>query len=200
MGQISFAWLQAVLRNMSAGVVSTDAERRILWANDAFSRLTGYAPDEVVGRRPVEVLLDPAADPAVGQSLVAHLGEGLPFEAEVPLGRKDGRLRWLHMATQSIAGVGGWALDVPSGHLNWSAETDRLHETTPVEYQPSVATAITFYAPASVPLMEAAATRAIRTGSAWSCTTGSARNRPGSRSRSNRWCTRPRPGLMRCAR
>jgi PAS domain S-box-containing protein len=204
MGQLNFARLQAVIQNMSAGVVSTDAERRIVWANDAFLRLTGYALDEVIGRRPLELLLDPAADPAIGEAVRARLSDGAAFEIDVPLRRKDGSLRWLHMttqpifdpqghcveyvalmaditerrdaeealrqsnalleATQSIAGVGGWALDVPGGRLYWSAETYRLHETSPEAYQPSVSTAIAFYAPESVPLIEAAVARAIETG------------------------------------
>jgi len=204
MGELNVARLQAVIQNMSAGVVSIDAERRIVWANDAFLRLTGYAIDELVGRRPLATLLDPAADPSVGRDVLARLDERRPFEMEVPLQRKDGGLRWLHMATQpifdsqgqcfeyvavitditerrdaddalrqsnalleatqSIAGVGGWALDVPSGGLYWSAETYRLHETSPEAYTPSVSTAMAFFAPDAAPLIEAAVKRAIETG------------------------------------
>ena len=204
MGQLDFARLQAVIQNMSSGVVSIDDDRRILWTNDAFSRITGYSPGEVLGRRPMPLLLDPSADPAIARNLLARLEAREHFECDVPLRRKDGASRWLHMsvqpilddrgvftgfvavladiterrdaaealrqsnalleATQSIAGIGGWALDVATGQLHWSAETYRIHETSPEEYQPEVATAIDFYAPESVPVIQAAVRRAVETG------------------------------------
>lgn len=60
--------------------------------------------------------------------------------------------------------MGGWELDLPTGSLYWSAETFRIHETTPEEYQPELATAIQFYAPESVPVIQAAVTRAMTEG------------------------------------
>jgi diguanylate cyclase (GGDEF)-like protein/PAS domain S-box-containing protein len=41
-----------VLETMSEGVIVTDADRRIVAVNRAFSRNTGYAPEEVLGRTP----------------------------------------------------------------------------------------------------------------------------------------------------
>jgi diguanylate cyclase (GGDEF)-like protein/PAS domain S-box-containing protein len=42
----------SVFENVQQGVLITDAERRILKANAAFTRLTGYTQDEIVGRNP----------------------------------------------------------------------------------------------------------------------------------------------------
>ncbi len=42
----------AVLENTIEGVMITDAENRIVSVNRAFSELTGYAPEEVIGRNP----------------------------------------------------------------------------------------------------------------------------------------------------
>jgi PAS domain S-box-containing protein len=201
MGQLDFARLQAVIHNMSAAVISIDDARRILWANDAFSRLSGYALDEVIGRRPLEFLLDHDPDPGLAGRVRERLARLEHFSADVPLRCKDGRRRWLHMsaqpvldaqgrcqeyvavltdvtdrreadealrrsnalleATQTIAKVGGWSLEVATSALSWSAETYRIHETSPGEYQPELASGIGFYAPQSVPVITQAVQRAL---------------------------------------
>jgi len=48
--------------------------------------------------------------------------------------------------------------------LFWTAETYRIHETSPAEYTPTVATAIGFYAPESIPAITAAVQEAIEHG------------------------------------
>jgi PAS domain S-box-containing protein len=40
------------MRTNSEGIVITDPEGTILWVNDAFSRITGYPPEEAVGKNP----------------------------------------------------------------------------------------------------------------------------------------------------
>lgn len=65
-----------------------------------------------------------------------------------------------------VAGVGGWDLDLETNHLTWTDETRRIHGVDP-NYQPDVASAIDFYAPASRPVILAAIKTAIRTGAAY---------------------------------
>jgi len=201
MGQLNYARLQAVIQNMSAGVCSTDADRRILWANAAFSQLTGHPLDELVGRRPLDFLIGAGVDPALVATLRARLEGSEPFQGELPLRRRDGSSRWVHMAmqpvfdadgmlhefvavltdvterreadetlrrstalleaTQSTAHVGGWALDVATGRLYWSAETYLIHDTTPADYTPDVSTAIGFYTAESAAVIEDAVRHAI---------------------------------------
>jgi len=64
-------------------------------------------------------------------------------------------------AAQATAGVGGWELDPVAGKLYWTAETYRIHDTSPEEYQPEVESAIAFYAPESEPIIRAAVQEAI---------------------------------------
>ncbi len=47
------------------GVVIADSFGRIEWVNAAFTRITGYQLNEVVGRKPKEFLQGPASDPKV---------------------------------------------------------------------------------------------------------------------------------------
>jgi PAS domain S-box-containing protein len=51
--------------------------------------------------------------------------------------------------SQAAAKVGGWELTVATGHLYWTAETYRIHETTPAECNPTVDAAVTYYLPES---------------------------------------------------
>ena len=74
------------------------------------------------------------------------------------------RMSELLAATQSVARIGGWELDVARNELYWTDETYRLHDTSPEEYTPTVETAIGFYAPESIPIITAAVQRAIEDG------------------------------------
>jgi len=90
------------------------------------------------------------------QSLVRDISERRRLEADLR------RLNELLHETQSLAQVGGWELDLATGALFWTEETYRIHDTSPAEYAPTVATAVGFYAPESVPVLQAALDRAVR--------------------------------------
>jgi PAS domain S-box-containing protein len=68
--------------------------------------------------------------------------------------------------TGRIANVGGWALDLRSRSVTWSAQTRRIHEVDD-DYVPTVADGIQFYAPEARPLIEAAVERGFRDGTPW---------------------------------
>lgn len=61
----------------------------------------------------------------------------------------------LHQTMEVTAQVGGWELDIGRNELFWTSETYRIHEV-PVGFKPEVRTAIQFYAPEDVPIIEAA--------------------------------------------
>lgn len=66
--------------------------------------------------------------------------------------------------TQGAAQIGGWELDIDTAKLFWTQETYRIHGLTSAEYNPSVDTAIDFYAPLSRPKIRAAVEAAIASG------------------------------------
>jgi len=93
--------------------------------------------------------------------VVRHRGRAFgPSNATEELSRTNELLE----ATQAVDHVGGWELDVMHDALFWTAETYRIHETSPAEYTPTVATAIGFYAPESIPAITAAVQEAIEHG------------------------------------
>lgn len=67
-------------------------------------------------------------------------------------------------ASQSIAKVGGVEMHVPSRTIYWTAETYRIHDTTPEEYTPSLDEDFSMYPPGSRERISAALKRAMETG------------------------------------
>jgi PAS domain S-box-containing protein len=68
---------------------SADSERRILFVNPAFTRMTGYTAAEAVGQSPA-ILLGPKSDPAAWVELCTALREGRSYSGETINYRKDG--------------------------------------------------------------------------------------------------------------
>lgn len=52
-------------------------------------------------------------------------------------------------ASQSIGKLGGWELDLTTGHLFWTSETYRIHDTSPDQFDPNVDAAVSYYLPKS---------------------------------------------------
>ena len=69
--------------------------------------------------------------------------------------------------TQHAARIGGWELDLTTNQLYWTEETYRIHETTAIEFKPTVEQAIAFYAPESRAAIRSAVETAVRTGDPW---------------------------------
>ena len=67
-------------------------------------------------------------------------------------------------ASQKIAKVGGWQLDVLSSEIYWTAETYRIHETSPEVHTPSVDTGLNFYLPRSKKILTEALNLTINQG------------------------------------
>ena len=62
-----------------------------------------------------------------------------------------------------IAGVGGWAVDLEAGTLQWTAQTRRIHEVDG-DHVPDLAGAIAFYPPEVRPQVEAAVQACVNDG------------------------------------
>jgi PAS domain S-box-containing protein len=52
-------------------------------------------------------------------------------------------------ASQAAAHVGGWELNLASGDLFWTAETYRIHDTSPEEFEPTTDAGVHYYLPES---------------------------------------------------
>ena len=56
---------EIVLNSAGEGIVGLDINRRITFANPTLARMTGYALDELIGRRIDELLIDKEGDPPI---------------------------------------------------------------------------------------------------------------------------------------
>lgn len=101
--------------------------------------------------------------------------EGLPewmFGTHLDISRQhaeqDARLRNEALLSDmgEMANVGGWSLDIATRSLRWTAQTRRIHGV-PSDYQPSIETAIGFYAPEGREAISSALARSMQTGQGW---------------------------------
>mgnify|MGYP002777314670 CR=1 FL=1 len=105
--------LQSVVVNTNDAVIITEAEPidapgpRILYVNEAFSRITGYAPEEVLGKTP-RILQGPNTNQAELHKVRTALSQWQPVTVEVINYRKDGSEFWNEFSLVPVANAQGW--------------------------------------------------------------------------------------------
>jgi len=98
--------LSEVARRTTNGVILANRDRRVVWVNEGFTRLTGYELYEAIGRAPRELLLTEEGRRAVDAGIER---EGF-FRGEVRLRRKDGSLLWSNLEIQPRVSESGESL------------------------------------------------------------------------------------------
>jgi diguanylate cyclase (GGDEF)-like protein/PAS domain S-box-containing protein len=88
-------------------VLITDRERRLVWANEAFTRVTGYELHEVLGRNPGQLLQSERTDPATVDRMRHALGQGRPVRVELLNRSRDGRDYWIDADIQPLHDAAG---------------------------------------------------------------------------------------------
>lgn len=83
-------------------VVITDAERRTIWVNPPFMRLTGYTLDDVLGKNPGELLQGERPDMALKNKMTAAFDRGEAYQTEILNFTRTGRPYWIYMDVQPV--------------------------------------------------------------------------------------------------
>ncbi len=96
------AWLSIIGRVTGYAVTLSDVACRIVWANEAFTRLTGYGPQEYMGRRPGELLFYEGADPEARERIRQNFIAGRGARFEMLARSKDGHQWWLDTDAQPL--------------------------------------------------------------------------------------------------
>ncbi len=99
--------LALVASRTDNGVIITDAEVRIEWVNEGFTRISGYALEEVLGLKPGAILQGPESDPATVAMMRERVEAGLGFQCEVLNYGKSGRRYWAAIEVQPIRDESG---------------------------------------------------------------------------------------------
>ena len=89
--------LALVAQGTDNGVLITDAQGRIEWVNEGFTKHTGYTLADMQGRLPGAVLEGPNTDPAASQAIRAYLRQRqpVPFSITVLNYTKAGEKLWV---------------------------------------------------------------------------------------------------------
>jgi hypothetical protein len=99
--------LALVAENANDSVLIYDAEGRIEWVNETFTRITGFSREEVQGRFPADVLNSDGTDPATTATLVRCRREGEPCRVEILNRTRDGRTIWLEASSTPVRNPDG---------------------------------------------------------------------------------------------
>jgi PAS domain S-box-containing protein len=123
------ARLALVAHHTTNGVVITGADGRVEWVNAAFQAMSGYALDEIKGRKPGHVLVGPNTDPATVARLREAERTGSPCKAEILNYTKQGRPYWQVIDIQPVRDASGRVINFISVQTDVTenrAATERL--------------------------------------------------------------------------
>jgi PAS domain S-box-containing protein len=105
--------MESVVVNANDAVLITEAEPvnlpgpRIIYANEAFTRTSGYSLEEIVGQTP-RILQGPDTDREPRDKIRAALERWEPVEVELLNYRKDGSTFWVELSIVPVANESGW--------------------------------------------------------------------------------------------
>jgi PAS domain S-box-containing protein len=94
--------LAMVARRTSNAVYFADTEWRINWVNEGFTRMSGFTPEDTLGRRPSLLLHSPLAHPDTAQTIDQRLEGGKPVNIQVLQRNKNGRDYWVDLEVLPI--------------------------------------------------------------------------------------------------
>ncbi|MES2462174.1 MAG: diguanylate cyclase [Armatimonadota bacterium] len=105
--------LESVVRNTNDAILITEAEPadapdtpRVVYVNDAFTRMTGYPADEILGKTP-RLLQGPETSPETCRVIREKMKAGEGFRTELLNYRKDGSTFWVEMNVQPVTDESG---------------------------------------------------------------------------------------------
>ena len=95
-------WIPMVAQVTGYGVTINDAERRIVWVNDAFTRMTGFTLEDARGKRTSNLLYVPRTDAETVKRVRGAFAAERGIRFEILVHSKDGREWWLDTDVQPL--------------------------------------------------------------------------------------------------
>ena len=125
--------LSLVASKTTNAVVITDAQGLIEWVNEGFVRITGYALDEVIGRKPGSILQGPDTDPDTNQRMRENIDRVEPFQEVILNYHKSGEAYWTEINCNPIFdenGAHSGFIAIESDVTSRVASEEKLREAT----------------------------------------------------------------------
>ncbi len=98
--------LEQLLTRTSHPTIVTDAQRRVLWVNQAFVERTGFTLEDMLGKTPGSVLQCDETDPAEVLRLRAALNAGQRVRTRLRNRARDGERYWVELDIQPFGRPG----------------------------------------------------------------------------------------------
>lgn len=98
LAETSIARLRFVVEGAREGVLITDTSGRIVWANQAMTRISGYSFEELIGSKPGRLLQGPNTDRSVVEEIRNALKAERPIVRELLNYSKSGRPYWVRLS------------------------------------------------------------------------------------------------------
>lgn len=84
------------------GVLFTDREGKITWANQGFAGMSGYSIVEILNKTPLELLRGPSTDKVGIREMIEAFENGQNFLVELSSHKKDGTQFWTRAKGQAV--------------------------------------------------------------------------------------------------
>lgn len=94
--------LSLVANETDNSVVITDKNGLTEYVNRGFTKLTGFTDDDILGKKPGEVLQGPETDPSTKREIHDALSAGRPIYTEILNYAKDGHKYWISLAINPV--------------------------------------------------------------------------------------------------
>ncbi len=94
--------IAAIARHLSGGILVTGPDGSIQWANAGFLKLTGYSLEEVMGKKPGDLLQGPGTNPSTVEAIRQHLRRHESFEVEILNYSKSGEPYTLYLKVDPV--------------------------------------------------------------------------------------------------
>jgi PAS domain S-box-containing protein len=93
---------ERILKSSSSMAIQTNLNREIEWVNEAFTKVSGYTLDEVIGKTPGKILHGKDTDPETVAYMTQQIAKGESFSCEVINYNKAGEPYWISIKGQPL--------------------------------------------------------------------------------------------------
>ncbi|MBS3804469.1 MAG: diguanylate cyclase [Oleiphilaceae bacterium] len=114
------------LENTHEAIIMTDPDGKTTWVNAAFTRITGFSRDELMGNKPGELLQGHDSDPDTIEYMGVMMSRLEPFTAEILNYDHSGQTFWMRISCQPDFDENGELLGFASIQNDISSEKQLL--------------------------------------------------------------------------